>query len=228
MNFDEVFAGLYRLGPCTPASVLNTTPDISVLAKILTGGMVPMSVTLASRSIFDVFNRSDSKVDALLHGHSYSHTPLDVRWRWRRCGRSTSCACQSGGTRAGRMERKARQRVVWSFWSREAVERFTALENVDHAIAMGCVLKVALKDAAGGGGYTSRASVDVLRKLRFGECQTQGHPGVPVKEEGGGLPYNVHARPLGNVIYLMSSLNTPEKVLRTSEAVLYTAIKDSQ
>ncbi len=39
--FDEVFAGLYRLGPCTPATVLGVTPDISCLAKILTEEWCP-------------------------------------------------------------------------------------------------------------------------------------------------------------------------------------------
>ncbi|EST05206.1 Aminotransferase class-III [Kalmanozyma brasiliensis GHG001] len=225
--FDEVFAGLYRLGPCTPATVLGVTPDISVLAKILTGGMVPMSVTLASSSIFDVFNKSDSKVDALLHGHSYTAHPIgcavaletlkaisELRTSpaWQACQSDWSTSEGAG---------------VWSFWSKEAVERFAALDNVDHAIAMGCVLKVTLKDT-GSGGYTSTASVDILKKLRYGSSAEQGHPSVPVEEGEEKLPYNVHARPLGNVIYLMSSLNSPKEVLRLSERVLYRAIEEAQ
>jgi dethiobiotin synthetase/adenosylmethionine--8-amino-7-oxononanoate aminotransferase len=73
--FDEVFVGLYRLGFLTSTSVLGTTPDISVLAKILTAGTVPLSVTLASSSIFRAF-LADNKADALLHGHSYTAHPI--------------------------------------------------------------------------------------------------------------------------------------------------------
>ncbi|SPO23735.1 related to Adenosylmethionine-8-amino-7-oxononanoate aminotransferase [Ustilago trichophora] len=226
--YDEVFAGLYRLGPCTPASVLGVTPDISVLAKILTGGMVPMSVTLASKSIFDTFNKSDSKVDALLHGHSYTAHPIGCAVALETLKAISELqqspewqACQSDWDADGR-------EGVWSFWSKSSTEKLAELENVDHAIAMGCVLKVALNDGAGQGGYTSTASVEVLKKLRFDESLMQGHPSVPVAQEDGKLPYNIHARPLGNVIYLMSSLNTPPAVLRRSEELLLKAIKDSQ
>ena len=224
--FDEVFAGLYRLGPCTPASVLGVTPDISVLAKILTGGMVPMSVTLASRSIFNVFNQTESKVDALLHGHSYTAHPIGCAVALE----TLKAIAELGASEAWMTCRTdwgvAKQDGVWSFWSRSAVERLAELPNVAHAVAMGCVLKVALKDTDGAGGYTSTASVELLRKLRFGESAVQGHPTTPTDETGGKLPYNIHARPLGNVVYLMSSLNTPTKVLRASEEVLYNAIRD--
>lgn len=229
--FDEVFAGLYRLGPCTPASVLGTTPDISVLAKILTGGMVPMSVTLASKAIFDTFNQSDSKVDALLHGHSYTAHPIGCAVALETLKAIKDLKSSTGWkeSKAQWVQSEQEEKMgegVWSFWSKSAVESLTTLPNVDHAMAMGCVLKVALKDMSGKGGYTSTASVDLLKKLRFGESAKQGHPSVPTQKEEGKLPYNVHARPLGNVIYLMSSLNTPPSVLRTSEEVLFAAIAD--
>lgn len=227
--FDEVFAGLYRLGPCTPASTLGVTPDISVLAKILTGGMVPMSVTLASRSIFDTFNKSDSKVDALLHGHSYTAHPIGCAVALETLKAIEGLKSSPEWSDAQQDWKEGKEGGVWSFWSKQAVESLAGLENVDHAVAMGCVLKVCLKDVGGAGGYTSTASVEVLKRLRYGETESQGHPSVPVGKGGeeGKLPYNVHARPLGNVIYLMSSLNTPPKVLRTSEEVLFNAIKEA-
>jgi len=68
---DEVFTGLYRLGQKTSCSLLHLHPDISVHAKLLTGGLIPLSATLASESIFKAF-LADNKADALLHGHSYT------------------------------------------------------------------------------------------------------------------------------------------------------------
>lgn len=40
-------------------------------AKLLTGGMIPLAVTLATPEVFTAFE-GDSKLDALLHGHSYT------------------------------------------------------------------------------------------------------------------------------------------------------------
>lgn len=225
--FDEVFAGLYRLGPCTPATVLGVTPDISVLAKILTGGMVPMSVTLASSSIFATFNRSNSKVDALLHGHSYTAHPIGCAVALETLSAISQLKhdCDGGWAHAQAdwAGASTAQPRVWSFWSKDAVDRFAQLPNVDHAMAMGCVLKVSLRDD--GAGYTSTASVDILNKLRYGPNALQGHPTVPEAHGDATLPFNIHARPLGNVIYLMSSLNTPAPVLRQAETALYAAIQ---
>lgn len=73
--FDEVFTGLGRLGFASPSSILGVKPDIAVYAKLLTGGLVPMAVTLASNHIFSAF-LGDKKAAALLHGHSYTAYPV--------------------------------------------------------------------------------------------------------------------------------------------------------
>ncbi|KAJ4463327.1 pyridoxal phosphate-dependent transferase [Lentinula edodes] len=85
--FDEVFTGFHRLGPLTPQALLgNAHPDIAVYAKMLTGGLVPTAVTLASKEVFDAFyyapesespgsqvlKKLGGKQHALLHGHSYT------------------------------------------------------------------------------------------------------------------------------------------------------------
>ena len=69
--FDEVFTGLYRLGRFSSASFLQVHPDISVHAKLLTGGLVPLCATVASESVYNAFIGSEKR-DALLHGHSKS------------------------------------------------------------------------------------------------------------------------------------------------------------
>lgn len=53
---DEVFTGLWRLGvPSASSHLLGIRPDIGCYAKLLTGGVVPMSMTLASEAVFDAF-----------------------------------------------------------------------------------------------------------------------------------------------------------------------------
>lgn len=55
MIFDEVFTGLWRLGATGGAALLGVSPDIACYAKLLTGGMVPLSATLATDAVFDAF-----------------------------------------------------------------------------------------------------------------------------------------------------------------------------
>ena len=58
---DEIFTGLWRLGYISGAKMLGIEPDIACYGKLLTGGLVPLGVTLASEDVFDAFE-GDSKV----------------------------------------------------------------------------------------------------------------------------------------------------------------------
>ncbi|GMN52124.1 hypothetical protein TIFTF001_021281 [Ficus carica] len=69
--FDEVFTGFWRLGKESAAELLSCVPDIACFAKLMTGGIIPLAATLATNAVFDSFI-GDSKLKALLHGHSYS------------------------------------------------------------------------------------------------------------------------------------------------------------
>ena len=77
---DEVFAGLWRLGTQSAMAALQLKPDVACFAKLLTGGTVPMSVTLASSEVFAAFE-GDTKAQALLHGHSYTAHPIGCQVR---------------------------------------------------------------------------------------------------------------------------------------------------
>ncbi|KAL2504959.1 Bifunctional dethiobiotin synthetase/7 [Abeliophyllum distichum] len=69
--FDEVFIGFRHLQTAPSAELLCCQPDISCFAKLITGGIIPLTTTLASDAVFKAFV-GDSKLKALLHGHSYS------------------------------------------------------------------------------------------------------------------------------------------------------------
>jgi dethiobiotin synthetase/adenosylmethionine--8-amino-7-oxononanoate aminotransferase len=73
--YDEIFVGVYRLGPFSSLHLLHEVPDIACYGKSLTGGAVPMAVTLATERVFASFLGA-SKQDALLHGHSYTAHPV--------------------------------------------------------------------------------------------------------------------------------------------------------
>ena len=62
---DEVFTGLWRLGYISGAKMLGIEPDIACYGKLVTGGLVPMGVTLASEDVFDAFEGKDKVMSPL-------------------------------------------------------------------------------------------------------------------------------------------------------------------
>ncbi|SMF33592.1 adenosylmethionine--8-amino-7-oxononanoate transaminase [Pseudobacteriovorax antillogorgiicola] len=69
--FDEVFTGLGRCGAWFAYQKAGVEPDIICLAKGLTGGNLPLAVTMTTDRIFEQFY-SDDKRKALYHGHTYT------------------------------------------------------------------------------------------------------------------------------------------------------------
>lgn len=151
--FDEVFTGLYRLGRLTSASFLGIHPDISVHAKLLTGGLVPLCTTLASEEIFQAF-AGPEKSDALLHGHSY--TAHAVGCKVAEKSLTTMMAMERSGSwteyqRGWASSSPEKHPPVWSSWSQELVRDLSFAESVDGLFALGTVLGITLRDEHGGG-----------------------------------------------------------------------------
>jgi len=68
---DEIQSGLGRSGNWTAGQILfpKIKPDVLILAKALTGGMLPMSCVLANNNFMDVFNPGS-------HGSTFGGNPL--------------------------------------------------------------------------------------------------------------------------------------------------------
>lgn len=73
--FDEIMTAWGRLGDYFAMNHCQIKPDIVCLSKGLTGGVLPLGLTVATQEIFDVFDQPD-KSKALLHGHSFTGNPL--------------------------------------------------------------------------------------------------------------------------------------------------------
>jgi dethiobiotin synthetase/adenosylmethionine--8-amino-7-oxononanoate aminotransferase len=148
--FDEVFTGLYRLGRFTSSCFLDVHPDISVHAKLLTGGLLPLSVTIASASIFDAF-WGDEKAEALLHGHSYTAHAVGCHVA------NTSLDTMEWASKGKEWKGFREQWVVgvntgcWSMWSKDFVHGISMQDGVQYANALGSVLAVSLVDQGGSG-----------------------------------------------------------------------------
>ncbi|KAI7770167.1 hypothetical protein LZL87_002538 [Fusarium oxysporum] len=201
--FDEVFTGLYRLGRFTAASFLGTDADISVNAKLLTGGLVPLCTTMASESIFDAFV-SDDKSDALLHGHSYTAHAVGCQVAVESVREMQDMEKRGEWEWAEKDWEKDTQ--AWSVWSRDFVNNVSHNQQVLGVWALGSVLAISLRDEDGVG-YKSLAAKKLQTHLR----------------EGTGT-WNAHSRVLGNVFYVMASQKTSRQSLQELQGLLLGAL----
>lgn len=73
--FDEVMTGFGRTGDWFACKKANVYPDIVCLSKGITGGFMPLSVTVCTEKVYQAFY--DDKLErALFHSHSYTGNPL--------------------------------------------------------------------------------------------------------------------------------------------------------
>ena len=73
---DEVMTGFGRTGRMFAIEHEGVSPDIMVLGKGLTGGYLPLAMTLVTDEIFSRFDGSISEGKALAYGHSYTGNAL--------------------------------------------------------------------------------------------------------------------------------------------------------
>ena len=73
--YDEIMTAFGRTGKLFAFEHTQVQPDIICLSKGLTGGVLPLGLTVTTQSIFDAF-LSEERVKAFLHGHSFTGNPL--------------------------------------------------------------------------------------------------------------------------------------------------------
>eukprot|EP00181_Compsopogon_caeruleus_P006309 CAMPEP_0184684622 /NCGR_PEP_ID=MMETSP0312-20130426/16007_1 /TAXON_ID=31354 /ORGANISM="Compsopogon coeruleus, Strain SAG 36.94" /LENGTH=713 /DNA_ID=CAMNT_0027137971 /DNA_START=1 /DNA_END=2142 /DNA_ORIENTATION=- len=128
--FDEVFSGCWRLGYQCARDVLGVCPTIGIYAKLLTSATIPLAVTLASEEVFEAF-LTDSKREALLHGHSYTAHPVGCAL----ANEALQCleeACKGTGRR---------------YWSEERARNLSRINNVRDVTCVGTILAVRLHNS---------------------------------------------------------------------------------
>lgn len=72
---DEVMTGWGRTGTMFAFEQTNIVPDIICLSKGLTGGTLPLALTLATEEIYEAFY-SKNKSDMFFHSSSYTANPI--------------------------------------------------------------------------------------------------------------------------------------------------------
>ncbi|KAF8150737.1 PLP-dependent transferase [Crassisporium funariophilum] len=216
--FDEVFVGLNRLGMESTGPLLGVYPDISVNAKVLTGGLIPLAVTLASKSIFEAF-LSDKKSDALLHGHSYTAHPIGCEVANETLSLIDKLVLSDDWTsaQANWANPDGSKSTVWSLWNPEFIKAISKLPQVKETMTLGCVLSIKVQDSSAG--YTSHSAQATMQALSI--CPQDGHD---LSAAPGGAQFGVHFRTLGDVAYFITSLNTSSTVIRSIEDKIWKAL----
>jgi ornithine--oxo-acid transaminase len=74
---DEVQTGMYRAGPFLASQRYHTDPDMVVLAKALSGGLIPCGAVLMSDEIYDSVYGSLKR--AIVHTSTFSENALAMR-----------------------------------------------------------------------------------------------------------------------------------------------------
>ena len=119
---DEVMTGWGRTGTLLACEQAGVVPDILCLSKGLTGGLVPLAVTMATAEIFDAHLSTD-KAKMFFHSSSYTANPI-------------ACAAAVANLAVWRDE-PVRARIA-TLAARQA-ERIFALEGVRNARALGTI-----------------------------------------------------------------------------------------
>ena len=73
---DEVMTGFGRTGALFSCQRAGIQPDLVALSKGLTGGFLPMAVTMASERIYAGFISESEPTATFFHGHSFTANPL--------------------------------------------------------------------------------------------------------------------------------------------------------
>ncbi|MBX9704540.1 MAG: aminotransferase class III-fold pyridoxal phosphate-dependent enzyme, partial [Silvanigrellaceae bacterium] len=143
--------GFWRLGKISAAHYLGVLPDIACYGKQLTGGLLPLSVTLASEEIFHGF-LSDKLSKALLHGHSFTAHPQGC------CVANEAIDFYQNSP----LLNKATN-TLFEMWPQEVVNKISDLKTVAKVVCLGTLLSIEIKDEQPG--YLSMASQDIIKQL---------------------------------------------------------------
>jgi adenosylmethionine-8-amino-7-oxononanoate aminotransferase len=143
---DEVFTGFFRTGTCFAFEQAQIRPDLVCLSKGLTGGVLPLAVTLANEEIYSAFLGNEIRT-AFLHGHSYTANPV-------------SCAAGLASWKLLHQLETSSQIEMISSVTRAEIQQLTQIPSVQAARSIGTIGAVELKNSTN---YFSSQTKSVLK-----------------------------------------------------------------
>lgn len=149
---DEVMTGWGRTGTLLACEQAGISPDLLCLSKGLTGGSLPLAVTMASEAIFDA-HWSTNRAQQLFHSSSYTANPI---------------ACAAAAANLAIWQEEPVLERVRSLTERQSrgLEKLTRLPAVSNARRLGTIVALDVGAGGGGQGYLSPLGPKLLAHFR--------------------------------------------------------------
>lgn len=147
--YDEVMVGFGRTGDYFACRKSQTVPDIICLSKGITGGFMPLAVTVCTDRIYQAFYDADPE-KTLYHGHSYTANPL---------------GCAAGNVSLDLLAENRHQFMRMSQWHMDGMDMLRQEKRLHRFRVCGTI--AAMDVVSDDGGYLS--AVGPLLQRRFME-----------------------------------------------------------
>ena len=148
---DEVMTGWGRTGTLLASEQAGISPDILCLSKGLTGGSLPLAVTLANEAIFDA-HWSQDRARQLFHSSSYTANPI-------------GCAAALANVEIWRDEPVGERIARLSARQAEGLASLARLPRVSNPRQLGTIIALDV-DADSTGGYLSGLGPRLLKHFK--------------------------------------------------------------
>jgi len=146
--YDEIMTGFGRTGEVFAYQKAKTNPDMICLSKGITGGFLPLSVTLTSQNIFKAFY-SDDKTHTFFHGHSYTANPI-------------SCSAAIASTNLIKSFENDRKRIELFYKSR--IDQLLNFDLIEKVRVSGTILAFDIK-STNNSNYLNPIGLELKKKM---------------------------------------------------------------
>jgi len=147
---DEVMTGFGRTGTLTACQQAGVVPDILCLAKGLTGGHLPLAITMAGAAIYDS-HYAPERAKTFYHSSSYTANPI-------------ACAAAVANLAVWREEPVAANIAALAARQQAGAARLADVRAIANVRVCGTIL--ALEYEAAGAGYLSDLQPRLLAHFR--------------------------------------------------------------
>jgi adenosylmethionine-8-amino-7-oxononanoate aminotransferase len=148
---DEVMTGWGRTGTLLACEQAGIVPDLLCLAKGLTGGSLPLAVTLATSAIYDAHYSTD-RTKQFFHSSSYTANPI-------------ACAAANANLAIWREEPVMERIAELSARQARLLERLSALPGMCNPRQLGTIIALDI-EVQQGAGYMSDLAPRLLAHFR--------------------------------------------------------------
>lgn len=145
---DEIMVGFGRTGTMFACEQAKVTPDFMTISKGLTGGYLPLAITMTTLDIYSAFYCDYNDYKAFLHSHSYTGNPL-------------ACTAALATIELFEASDVLGENRKKSAYMLEKLEKFKALKNVKEVRQTGMISAIELQ------GYTPQERIG-LKVYQYG------------------------------------------------------------